>query len=113
MYIELTALDDSEPEQVERFTVQLKNPDNSAVLGGYTQRLVLVNPNDSPNGLINLYFRGTRYKFIQSLTSTQYTQGCVYEVLENIHTFIVEPHLSGPHLSGHLFWNQLSFLNRK
>ncbi|XP_069137444.1 adhesion G-protein coupled receptor V1-like isoform X2 [Argopecten irradians] len=60
VYIELMALDDSEPEQAERFTVRLKETDNGAVLGRYLQRMVIINPNDSPNGLIQLYIRGTR-----------------------------------------------------
>ncbi|XP_060082724.1 adhesion G-protein coupled receptor V1-like [Ylistrum balloti] len=60
VYIELIALDDSEPEQLERFTVKLKEADNSAVLGRYLERMVIINPNDSPNGLMQLYIRGTR-----------------------------------------------------
>ncbi|KAJ8304146.1 hypothetical protein KUTeg_017729 [Tegillarca granosa] len=58
-FIELKALDDNIPEQIERFTVRILSPDNEATLGNIQQKTVIINPNDSPNGLLQIYARGT------------------------------------------------------
>ncbi|CAG2257626.1 ADGRV1 [Mytilus edulis] len=57
--LELEAVDDSQPEQRERFTVRLLQPSNGGLLGQHTDKVVIINPNDSPNGLIQIYARGT------------------------------------------------------
>jgi len=57
----ITVLDDEIPEDSERFTLRLLEPDNSAKLGTKTERTIIVNANDSPNGLFSLYAAGTRY----------------------------------------------------
>ena len=61
MTLTLTVLDDEEPEDIERFTVRLLQPDNTAKLGTRTERRLIILSNDSPNGLISLYAAGTRY----------------------------------------------------
>ena len=60
----LTVLNDGEPEDVERFTVRLLQPDNTAKLGNRTERTIIILQNDSPNGLLSLYAAGTRYFLI-------------------------------------------------
>jgi hypothetical protein len=49
-----------DPEQIERFTVNLLQPNNGGLLGQHVQKVIIVNPNDSPNGLIQIYARATR-----------------------------------------------------
>ncbi|XP_052793587.1 adhesion G-protein coupled receptor V1-like [Mya arenaria] len=60
----LSVLDDEIPEDTERFTLRLLTPDNTAQLGTKTERTIIVNANDSPNGLFSLYAAGTRMREI-------------------------------------------------
>ncbi|KAK3601208.1 hypothetical protein CHS0354_004408 [Potamilus streckersoni] len=60
----LQVLDDTIPEDAERFTLRLLDPGNSAKLGTPVQRTLVIEPNDSPNGLISLYAAGTRMREI-------------------------------------------------
>ncbi|KAL3865787.1 hypothetical protein ACJMK2_043142 [Sinanodonta woodiana] len=60
----LQVLDDTIPEDAERFTLQLLDPGTSAKLGTPVQRTLVIAPNDSPNGLISLYAAGTRMREI-------------------------------------------------
>ncbi|VDI35962.1 G-protein coupled receptor 98 [Mytilus galloprovincialis] len=73
--LELEAVDDSEPEQIERFTVRLLQPSNGGLLGQHTDKVVIINPNDSPNGLIQIYARGTtdpREQMVEYLLTWQH-----------------------------------------
>lgn len=58
--IEVSAVDDDDPETEEEFVVKLQAPDNGATLGAVTTATVVVQPNDSPYGLFEIYPAGTR-----------------------------------------------------
>ncbi|XP_053406314.1 adhesion G-protein coupled receptor V1-like [Mercenaria mercenaria] len=60
----ITVLDDNEPEDAERFTLRLLAPDGTAKLGTKTERTILINSNDSPNGLMSLYAASTKMREI-------------------------------------------------
>ena len=58
--IELTAVDDDEPETEEQFVVTLQTPTNGATLGSQSRAEVIIQPSDSPFGLFQIYPAGTR-----------------------------------------------------
>ncbi|XP_076465116.1 adhesion G-protein coupled receptor V1-like isoform X2 [Babylonia areolata] len=58
--IELTAVDDDDPEAEEVFFVKLRTPDNGAQLGNTTTATVIVRQSDSPFGLFQIYPADTR-----------------------------------------------------
>ena len=60
--IEVSAVDDDDPETDEQFVVKLQAPDNGATLGAVTTATVVVLSSDSPYGLFQIYPAGTRYE---------------------------------------------------
>lgn len=58
--LELTAVDDAEPEAREEFVVKLSAPDNGATLGSLTTATVVVLQSDAPFGLFQIFPSGTR-----------------------------------------------------
>ena len=58
--LELTVVRDTEPEEDELYTVILSQPDGGATLGQITQKRVIIEANDAPYGLLEIYPAGTR-----------------------------------------------------
>ena len=58
--LELTVIKDTEPEEAEHYTVLLSQPDGGATLGRITQKEVIIEGNDAPYGLLEIYSAGTK-----------------------------------------------------
>ncbi|XP_048257204.1 adhesion G-protein coupled receptor V1-like isoform X2 [Haliotis rufescens] len=58
--LEIRAVDDNIPEDLERFTLTLQSPDNNAKLGSMIQKDITIEPNDSPQGLFEIFVSNTR-----------------------------------------------------
>ena len=59
--LDLTVTLDSEPEEAEIFIVVLSQPQGGATLGQVSQKVVIIERNDAPYGLIEIYPAGARY----------------------------------------------------
>ena len=59
--LELTALSDNEPEEMEMFSLILKQPDGGAALGDIFSKFIFVEKSDSPYGLVELFAAENRY----------------------------------------------------
>ena len=51
---------DDIPEEAERFIVVLQQPVGGATLGMITQKAIVVERNDAPYGMLEIYPAGTR-----------------------------------------------------
>ena len=59
--LSLTAVADDIPEEAETFYVILYDPEGGAGLGDVTLKTVVIDRNDSPYGLLQIYPVGTRW----------------------------------------------------
>jgi len=60
--LEISAVADSAPEEMEVFYVQLQQPTGGATLGMVTRKTVIIERNDAPYGLLEI-FVNKRYNF--------------------------------------------------
>ena len=65
----ISAVPDLEPEEKESYFVELLPPDSGANLGSATRRLVSIERNDAPYGLLEIFPASNRYLMILSLFS--------------------------------------------
>ena len=70
--LEISATGDDAPEEDETFTVILDTPDGGAELGPRSQRTLVVERNDAPYGLLQIYPAETRY-VVTSVLKGHYT----------------------------------------
>ncbi|XP_055956200.1 adhesion G-protein coupled receptor V1 [Patella vulgata] len=69
--LEISVLDDDTPESEERFIVELLQPDNGATLGTSKQVTLIIQANDSPQGLFEIFVSSTRSSSISVEENTQ------------------------------------------
>ena len=83
--LELKVTDDDIPEEAETFVVTLLPPDKAS-LGLITQRTIVIERNDAPYGLLQVFPAGTRYvtrrteQHIYRLVNTANKLGVGYRV---------------------------------
>ena len=62
--LELRAVSDDIPEEMEVFTVELNTPGGGARLGKYTTKLLIIERNDAPYGQFRIQASGKRFASI-------------------------------------------------
>ncbi len=70
MTLTLSAVADDIPEEAEVYRVVLGAPDGGATLGPLNRKTLIIERNDAPYGLMQLYPSGSRYY-----------KSCIYQVM--------------------------------
>lgn len=58
--LKVSAVADDEPEEKESFIVELLPPESGATLGAVTKRVVAIQRNDAPYGLLEIFPANSR-----------------------------------------------------
>ncbi len=62
--LQLQAVADDIPEEQEMFYLSLLPPEGGAKLGSVSRKTVIIERNDAPYGLIEIFISGSRYKLL-------------------------------------------------